>query len=165
MCSSLAMYGFLNNIFQHKISIFGNLGSSRVKSAIRFETLRYSLFNRIQEFTSWTLSFFFFRSGVKSSSDTKEFTVSIPGKGNAVFNMEKKVKCSEDLSECSGLTIQFPVRSHLPESNFSFLTFLEISERYEYYIRDVDFEYKQSLNDRFTLQHGVVIIKFRPCSP
>ena len=36
--------------------------------------------------------FFFFRSGVKFSSDTKEFTVSIPGKGNTVFNMEKKVK-------------------------------------------------------------------------
>lgn len=29
--------------------------------------------------------------GVKFSSSTKEFTVAIPGKGNAVFNMEKKV--------------------------------------------------------------------------
>ena len=36
--------------------------------------------------------FFFLSSGVKFSSGTKEFTVSIPGKGNAVFNMEKKVK-------------------------------------------------------------------------
>ena len=34
----------------------------------------------------------FFQSGVKFSSDTEEFTVSIPGKGNAVFNVEKKVK-------------------------------------------------------------------------
>lgn len=32
----------------------------------------------------------YFGKGVKFSSDTKEFTVSIPGKGNAVFNMEKK---------------------------------------------------------------------------
>lgn len=31
-----------------------------------------------------------FGKGVKFSSGTKEFTVSIPGKGNAVFNMEKK---------------------------------------------------------------------------
>ena len=29
--------------------------------------------------------------GVKFSSSTKEFTVAIPGKGNAVFNLEKKV--------------------------------------------------------------------------
>ena len=34
----------------------------------------------------------FFQSGVKFSADTEEFTLSIPGKGNAVFNMEKKVK-------------------------------------------------------------------------
>ena len=29
--------------------------------------------------------------GVKFASSTKEFTVAIPGKGNAIFNMEKKV--------------------------------------------------------------------------
>ena len=51
--------------------------------AISLETLRYSLI---------IFSYNFFQSGVKFSSDTKEFTVSISGKGNAVFNMEKKVK-------------------------------------------------------------------------
>ena len=30
-------------------------------------------------------------SGVKFAPSTKEFTVSVPLKGNAVFNMEKKV--------------------------------------------------------------------------
>ena len=39
-----------------------------------------------------SIIYFFLQSGVKFSSDSKEFTVSIPGKGNAVFNMEKKVK-------------------------------------------------------------------------
>lgn len=29
--------------------------------------------------------------GVKFASSTKEFTVAIPGKGNAIFDMEKKV--------------------------------------------------------------------------
>ena len=34
-------------------------------------------------------------SGVKFSPSTKEFTVSVPNKGNAVFNMDKKVKTNE----------------------------------------------------------------------
>ena len=34
-------------------------------------------------------------SGVKFSPSTKEFTVSVPDKGNAVFNMDKKVKTNE----------------------------------------------------------------------
>lgn len=33
----------------------------------------------------------YFFPGVKFAPSTKEFTVAIPGKGNAVFDMEKKV--------------------------------------------------------------------------
>ena len=36
LSTTLARYGLLNNIFQHKIWIFGNLGSSRVKSGHSF---------------------------------------------------------------------------------------------------------------------------------
>lgn len=35
---------------------------------------------------------FLLSPGVKFAPSTKEFTVSIPGKGNAIFKMEKKVK-------------------------------------------------------------------------
>ena len=72
--------------FQH-LAILEVQGSNL---AIRLETLRCSLFNRIHILNS--IIIFFLQSGVKFSSDTKEFAVSIPGKGNAVFNLENKVK-------------------------------------------------------------------------
>ena len=75
---------------QHKISSSGNLGSSRVKSGHSFGDVALQTFQQVSHHGLYHI--IFFQSGVKFSSDTKEFTVSIPGKGNAVFNMEKKVK-------------------------------------------------------------------------